>query len=512
MSRRLWSVTLAAVLAAVLAAACGDGQPGDAEPLLTIAVKADTTGIFPNPPMRNEGYTIHINRNIFEGLVRFDNQQRVVPALAERWESPDERTYVFELDPQARFSHGRPLTSRDVVASFEATRRRGWPTASYLLAIESVQAIDTRRVEVRTRTPYFILLLKLASGFVLPAESLDQQPVPSIGTGPYRVARWDPGKSLELVANRHYRGPAPPFPRVRFVIQPDATRRLGLVESGAADIADNVPPGEIDRLRGRQDMRVVTRPSLRILFLCLRVDRTPFSDPRVREALDLALDRRELIERALGGLGEATAQVVPPAVVGFNPALLVTPPERERARQLLAEAGHADGLELVLEGPSNRHVDDQALLAEVARQLGEIGVRVRVETIDKQTFFDRILAGRSDFHLLSWACESGDAGDVLDAVFHSSGEGPYGTFNTTGLADPELDRLIEASNASHTSSERAALLRAAVARIAHVRPALPLLMQHETLLISRRVDWDPPLSMAFDLAGIRPARTGLLRR
>lgn len=493
-------------LAAALAT-CGCRAPvpaGEPERTLTLAVRADVTGLYPNPPTVNEAFTLHVNGNILEGLVRFDSQLRLQPALAERWENPDDRSYVFHLRPGLHFSDGRPLRAEDVAASLMAAKERRWAVRDYLHAVESARALDHLRVEVRTRFPYQILLTKLQWAFVLPADAVSRPVVPVVGTGPYRVESWTPGVELRLAANPTYRGGKPAFSRARIEVVPDGRERLGRLLEGRADIATEVPLDAVGELKARTDVRVVTRGGLRVLFLNLRPDRPPLSDPRVREAIDIALDRPELIRRALAGFTEPATQVVHPSVVGYNPALSLPRVDRDRARALLAAAGYASGLALRLDGPNNRYVNDVQILAEVARQLGEIGVRVEVNATDKAEFFRLIGTGASSFHLLGWSCESGEAGDVLDAAFRSSAAGVLGSDNSLGLVDAELDRLIDRSNASSGAAERTLLLQAAVARIAKLRVALPLALQAEAVAMSRKIRWEPPLNSALLLSEVSP--------
>jgi peptide/nickel transport system substrate-binding protein len=489
-------------LLGLLLACRNDAPPPNG--LLTLAVRADVSGFFPNPPVTNESYTIHVNRNVLEGLVGIDGRLKLQPALAERWENPDDRTYLFDLRPDLRFSDGRPVTAGDVAASLNAARTRRFITRDYLQAVESVRAIGEHRVEIKTRGPYLILLSKLPFGFVLPAESLAETPVPVVGTGPYRLEAWTPGRELRLARNPYYRGPPAAFAQARFVVVPDVEERVARVRRGEAQIADDVPLERIESLAALPDVRVVRRSSLRVLFLCLRVDRTPFSDPRVREAVDLAIDRQELIVHALAGQTEPASQLVTAAVVGFNPRLTITRPDRVRARQLLKEAGYARGLELRLDGTRNRYVNDEQILHEVARQLGEVGMQISVNALDKREFYSLSGGGGSLFHLLGWSCESVDAGDALDSLVHSPVEGMLGSFNSMGLSDPELDRLIDEANRATTIRERARGLQIAIARVAELRPLIPLVIQTEAVLISRRIRWDPPPNLPFDLLQIRP--------
>ena len=452
----------------------------------------------------NESFTFQVNRSVYESLLRFDRELRLRPALAARWSNPDDRTYRFTLQPGVRFSDGSPLTPADVVASLEANRR-GWVTRDYLQAVESVRAIGEHEVEIHTRFPYLALLTRLPWGPIIPRDAAEGGVSPALGTGAYRLEHWDPGHGFVFVRNPFHQ-PPPCFERVVHTVVPDEGVRIGLVERGEADVADQVPLDQVERLSRNPALRVVSGAGLRVLFLGLRVDRPPFSDPRVREAIDLAIDRRELVRRALGGRAAVATQLVPPSIVGFDPALRLPRPDRARARALLAAAGHTRGLDVRLDGPSNRYVNDVAILAELARQLGEVGVRVAVNALDKRDFFPLIEAGRSRMHLLGYACESGDAGDLLGAILHSSAGGALGSLNSLGLSDPELDRLIDASNASVGVGERSELLQAAVARIAKLRVALPLVVQPEAVAMKRT----HPLGAAAQLGAA--ARRGVARR
>ncbi len=470
---------------------------------LSIVVRGDVTGFFPNPPIVNEGYTMDVNWNLYDGLVRFDNRFRIEPAVALRWENPDERTYVFELRPGLRFSDGRSVTGEDVAASLMAPRQRRWVTRDYLQAVASVRVVAPGRVEVQTRFPYLILLSKLPWGHILPAAEIRKERVPTVGTGAYRLRSWDPGREFVFERNPHYWGPAPAFESARFEVVPDGRTRALRVLHGEADIADQLPLDEIERLQAAA-VEVRSGPGIRVLMLALRVDRKPFSDPRVREALDLAVDRDELNRRAFSGRATPASQVVPRSIVGFNPALRVTRADPLRARLLLAEAGYPLGLEVRLDGPSNRYVRDVETLHELKRQLDVAGFSISLNILAKPAYYALVDSGQSDVNLIGWACATGEAGDVLDGFLHSKQGEVLGSDNTMGLADGELDSLIETANAAATLEERTVLLQNALDRVAALRPIIPLLVQPEALAISKRVLWDHPPNYALRLEDMRP--------
>lgn len=495
----------AAAAAVVLAGAvtCRQGPPPRGDRVV-LAVRADVTGFFPNPPLANEAYTWLVNASVFEGLTSRDSDHRIEPALALRWENPDERTYVFELREGLRFSDGRPVRARDVAASLLAPARHGWPNRDYLHSIESAEPHGDRILRVKTRSPDLVLLTKLPWGYVLPEDALDAKPAPSIGTGPYRVDSWSRGRAFLLRRNPHYRGPAAPFAEALFLVEPDGRKRVSLVTSGHADLADHVPFEVLDELRSRPDLLAVERPGLTVMLLALRVDRPPFDDARVREAVELALDREALVAAALGGHGQVATQLVPAAVAGFDPTIRGGVRDLKRARQLLAEAGYSDGAELALDGTHNRYPRDRELLAAVAAQLAEAGIRVRQNPLDKRDFFQLVDTGRSSFHLLGFACEAGDAGDALDQLAYSPGD-RLGAINSAGLRDAELDRLIDAANNSTSPFHRLQNLRRALGRLATLRAYVPLVQPNDAVLVGGRVAWEPPLDLGLRPADMRPA-------
>jgi len=357
---------------ALAAAGCQAPQTAPASSVLRAAVRADVTGFFPNPPAANESYTFEMNRWVLDAVVALDRGLNVAPALAAHWLTPDDRTIVLELRPGLRFSDGRPVTATDVAASLEAGKRLRWPNDGYLATIASVRALDERRVEVRAARPDPTLLARLAWGFVMPEDVAGPRPGPPVGTAPYTLESWTPGQSFTFARNpRHWGAPAA-FARAEFRVVPDDEERLRLVRSGEADLADFVPPEAWASLEQDERLRLVVGEGLRVLFLGLRVDRKPFSDPRVREALDLAIDRRALLERVFLGKGSVANQLMPRGSVGYVPEMPASPYDPARARRLLAAAGLRPGHALRLDGPKNRYVRDVQLMHEVARQLESV--------------------------------------------------------------------------------------------------------------------------------------------
>ena len=502
----------AAFLVLALACACGAPRSGPSASVLRAAVRADVTGFFPNPPAANESYTFEMNRWVVGALVGLDRGLNVVPALAEHWLTSDDRTFVLELRPGLRFSDGRAASARDVAASLLAGTRLRWPNLGYLSTIDSVRALDERRVEVRAVRPDPTLLARLAWGFVLPADELGKTPVPVVGTGPYTLERWTPGASFRFARNPHYWGPPGAFAHAEFTVVRDDAKRIGLVESGESDLADFVPPESWQRLEQNKALRLVVGAGHRVLFLGLRVDRPPFADPRVREAFDLAIDRQAIVQKVLAGRGSAANQLLPRGAVGHIPDLPPKHFDPERARALLRAAGIRPGHKLRLDGPMNRYVRDVEIMREVARQLAAVGVEVEVNALDKSALYALLAAGRSDFYLLGWASESGDGADTFEVLFPPPGEkgarlNPSAAqTNASGFYDEELAAITREAQSSTNLRERATVLRRAFTRLGELRPILPLVVQPEAVVYNaRRLRWDPPVSLALRPGDLNPA-------
>ena len=489
----------------LLTGACQGPVPEPAPATLRAAVRADVAGFFPNPPAANESYTFEMNRWVLDAVVGLDRGLNVVPALAEGWLTADDRTFVLELRPGLRFADGRKANAQDAVQSLRAGMRLGWPNLGYLRTIESLRVLDERRFEVKAARPDPTLLARLAWGFVLPAEATALVPVPVVGTGPYTLERWTPGEGFAFTRNPHYWGSPAGFARAEFRIEADDEARVRRVEKGEADLADAVPPEAWARIEANPDLRLVVGAGHRVLFLGLRVDRPPFDDPRVREAVDLALDRQALQDRVLLGKGSLANQLLPRGAVGYVPELPPSRVDRERARRLLRAAGIPPGYALRLDGPFNRYVRDVPIMHEVARQLAEVGLRVEVNALDKRALYRLLDAGGSQFHLLGWASESGDGADVFEVLFPPPEEAGSGSSNASGFVDARLGEIVREAQSSTNLRERADVLRRAFRRLAELRPILPLVVQPEAVVYdARRVAWDPPVSLALRPLDLRP--------
>lgn len=443
-----------------------------------------------DPHLQSEVPAQIVLGHIYDSLVDFDVRLRPIPALAESWENPDAYTWRFHLRAGPRFHDGRPLEVADVIATLERARRHQRSRqAGALVAVAEIRQVGERSLELRTKKPYPILLNKLAVLSVVPRDA-PEEIVDPIGTGPYRVVR-KLAEAIELeTVEGHWRlGPDHPrrYPRhaTLHFLGGGEERLRGLLD-GRYDVVDDLSTGSSAKVAGKPGVRLETLSSLSVTYLQLDVARPPWNDLRVRRAVDLLIDRDQLVREELAGRGEPAGQLVSANVFGFNPDLQPTRRDPEAARRLLAEAGYADGLEVEIEYRDGRDIDT------IARQLEGGGLRVSGRTRPWEEMYRRLQSGEIGAYLGTWVCTSGDASDLLDRKLHTRDpERGWGDANWSRYSNEQLDRLIEESQQVVNPLDRGALLKKAMALTAADLPFVPLYSRSEVYGVRRELAWTP---------------------
>nr|WP_156886276.1 ABC transporter substrate-binding protein [Pseudomonas alcaliphila] len=434
---------------------------------------------------------------LFERLVAFaPGSTEVVPALAQSWEiSADGLSYSFTLRQGVKFHANQGFTptrafnADDVLWSFQRQldpahpwhklSLRGFPYAEAMgLAqlIERVEKLDEHRVRFVLRHPEAPFLANLAMGFasiysaeyaehLLAAntpERLNSQPV---GTGPFVFERYAKDAQVRFRGNPDYWNGAPAIQRLVLAITPEPNVRQQRLKAGDCQIALYPRPVDIPALKADPQLQVLELDSLLTAYIGINTRHPPLDDVRVRQALNLAFDKAAYI-RAQYGEGNATPAVAPyPATLwGYDETLQDWPHDPERARQLLAEAGHADGFALSIwtrpgGGPTNPNpgIGAQMLQADLAA----IGIRSDIRVFEWGELIKRAKNGEHDLVFMGWAGDNGDPDNFLtpnlSCAAAESGE------NQAGWCDKTFDALITQARREPEQSKRAALYRQALA-------------------------------------------------
>lgn len=410
-----------------------------------------------DPHLQDEVLTSGVLANLYDALTEFDQESRIRPALAVEWRNPDDRTWIFHLRPGVRFHDGRPLVSEDVVFSLERARtnpRTGF--ASYLVEVEHVKALDSLTVEILTKQPFAAFLAKLSMIQIVPRGSPETITRP-VGTGSYRLASYEAGKTVELLpAESDWRATPARVP-LSFVVEREPKRRLERLLSGEVDLAAGLSEEAVAVLGKSPGFRAAIRPGSVVEYLHLARVEPRFRDRRVREAIDLAIDRLDFIVRAHHGLGQPVGQLVSPGVFGWAADLKPSVRDLPRARRLLAEAGFPGGFDVVLEHRRGRRADI------VAEQLAEAGIRATPRESLWPDLHERLRRGEVGFYLGGVVPQTGESSDVLDGFVHTRDEARgYGITNHSRYSNPRADALIEEAATMPVMLRRRDLLQEAM--------------------------------------------------
>ncbi|MCU0606634.1 MAG: ABC transporter substrate-binding protein [Candidatus Edwardsbacteria bacterium] len=449
-------------LAGLLALSCGTGPRRDA----VVAMEDDIITL--DPYLHDDSITHSVLANIYDALVAFDRELRLVPSLAERWENPDDLTWRFHLRPGVTFHDGRPLSAADVKYSLERARRG--KVGHYLSMVREVRAVDSLTVEVLTRRPYPVLLNKLTFIAIMPAGTPEPVAAP-LGTGAYRFVSYRRGAGMTLEARpSHWRG-RPAIERATFTVLPEDSARLRALLDGRVDLIRDLDERDLDRIKDRPEVEIISRPGLGVSLLGVNTALGgPLRNRDVRRAVFWALDPAALVA-ASGMSAGPINQLVSPYVMGYMSEDEYRRPDRARAAQLLRRAGYPRGLALELE--TSKTAADQ-IGAELSRQLSLVGIRLTVRGLDWPELSGRMDRRQSAFFLVGWSCSSGDASDLFDACLRTPDTLGHGSANWGGYRNPALDRLIERSGQTLDSRERIDLLHRAMRLTLEDMPLIPL--------------------------------------
>lgn len=488
---------LALVLLALVSAASPAGAQSGTQ--ITISQPAEATTM--DPGRSTQVLTVNYFYNLYDTLVRWDAALKLQPGLATAWRNVNETTWEFTLRPGVRFHDGSPLTVDDVKATLERNLVVGKTVVqSGFATIESVQAVPPATVRIVTKKPDPLLLVRMAQmgAQILPArlttddgvKELARKPV---GTGSYRFVEWVKDERLVMEANRDWwgwEGKPPAIERVVWKPIPDDFPRLVALEKGEADIITNVPPDRMGAVADGRTTRLVTAPATRTVTFWMNTTQPPLSDRRVRQALHHALDLNALVKNLFAGQGRPFSGGLADTDFGHNPALKPYPYDPARARQLLADAGHAGGIAVSLHAGHGTMVNDKALVEAVADMWSKVGIRARIEMMEmgaRQRMNNERTVPPSGFLLINPQSTLLDADGSLWRLFHPNGFG--GKYWVGSQPGQRFHDLMEQARYSLDARKRKQLYTEATQIIHDEKPWLELFQEVVVYGTSKRVSF-----------------------
>lgn len=507
-NRPLWAGLAAAVLLA-------GGGPALARDLV-VALKTEPTSM--DPQYHALTPNIQLSQTLFNPLVCSDAQLDLKPCLAESW-TAEGTTWTFKLRPNLKFSDGSPLTAADVVFTYDRAGKVPNSPSSYkiyLQQVTKVEAVNPLTVRITTAQPYPLVATNLANLPIMSAKAA-AGPAPEgktttelnagtglVGAGPYRFVSWKRGTEIVFERNPHYWGKAPAWDRVVYRPISNPAARVAALLAGDVDLAEDPPTDDLARLQKEPRLHVVTRPSNRIIYVALDQHgnetpgiqgangKNPLRDKQVREALSLAIDRKALVDRIMGGVATPAAQLLPVPMLGASKNLAnAAKADPDKARALLKAAGYPDGFSMVLGAPNGRYINDSKLAQTLAAMWTRIGVKTSIDSNAPAVFFKNRDSHAYSTYLAGWSTATGEMSNTLNALLVTPNKDKgVGTTNRSRYSNLEMDKLVEESATVLDPTRRGELLAKASEMAMADFAMLPLHFEHSVWAMKKDLQYE----------------------
>jgi ABC-type transport system substrate-binding protein len=516
-----WVVSGFVVALAIALVGCGSPQPsGDkqAGAPATAGSNVFRYSLVTNPttldPHRvQDGDTIDMLQQVFEGLVQWNEKNEVSPALAESWTIDSTgRVYTFKIRQGVKFHNGDPLSAEDIKWSFERACNPALksPTAETYLSdivgvrervagkadeVKGVRVVDPQTIEITIdkARPYFLGKLTFGTAFVVSpkAAKVDKEistKEEMVGTGPFMLDSYAPDQLVRLASFKEYHGGAPLLDAVERPIIKDAATRLTKYRNGEIDLVQlerQDVAGLQEDAQFKDHLKFFDRASLWYVGINLK-GYPPFEDRRVRQAIGMAIDKNRIVEEVLGGVNKVANSIIPPGIAGHRETgANVLAYDPSRAQKLLADAGFPGGKgmpELTMTFREAR--PDIRLVAEaVATDLKKnLNINVTLRQMEWRAYLEAHNRKEQRFFHMRWAADYLDAENFLSVLLAT-----YGPENKVNYSNPEYDALTSKADGLMDQAERIKLYQQAEDIVLQDAPFVPIYFQRDAELINPRV-------------------------
>ena len=426
-----------------------------------------------DPYTRSETFLLTFTQNIYDPLIRRDRALKIEPALAERWEQPDSRTWRFHLRHDVKFQEGQAFTADDVVFSYQRATGPGSQINAYFQAVKAVNKIDDYTVDFVTKDPDPIFLEEITQWVIMSKAWCEEHGAVEAadltkstenyatrhtnGTGPFILVLREPDRRTTLRNNpAWWDKPDQNLTDVTFNAIGNAATRVAALLSGDVDMIYTVPPQDMERLKRTQGVNLLVSPELRTIFLGFDVSRpellksdvkgkNPFQDRRVRQAFYQAIDINAIKQRVMRNQSRPTGLMYGPGVNGFTEASDVRYTyDPEASKKLLSDAGYPNGFGVTLDCPNDRYVNDESICQAVTAMLAKANIRITLAAQTRLKYFAEISNPdyHTSFYMLGWTPNTYDAHNSLFNLLGSR-NGTRGVFNDGGWSNKTFDDLLD---------------------------------------------------------------------
>ena len=441
-------------------------------------------------------YAVTVANNLYDGLVEFDEDLNIVPAIAKMWRiSRDHCTYSFDLRKGVKFHNGREVTAEDFAFSIRRILHPDThsPVASLFLNIRGaksfhdgradmvtgIEVLDRYQLKITLDQPFspFLSILAMVNARVVPMEAIgggfSKNPV---GTGPFRFDRWRPGQEILLTANEQYYQQRPYLDTLYFQIYPNIEweKVFTNFERGYLDHSI-IPSNKYDEIQSSPAYlaryQLVSKPTLSLVYVGINCRQKPLDDPRVRRALTMAVDT-EAVVKSITKRGSIPAKgILPPGIAGFDPHLRSYGYNPVQARELLAQAGYpgGEGIPPLDIWTVSKSESVKAELAAYRKSMAAIGITLNPRVAENwKHFIEMINAKKAPLYYAAWYADYPDPDNFLFVLCHSASR-----TNRMGYENITIDRMLERARQEVDYIKRIQTYRDVQDQVMHDAPLIP---------------------------------------
>ena len=463
---------------------------------IKIAYDADPVSLDPHEQL--SGGTLQLSHMSFDPLLRWTQDLSFEARLASSWEQIDDTTTRFHLREGVKFHSGAEMTANDVLWTFNRLKEsedfRGIFSPFTELVVIDDYTFDLKTAEIYPlvlHTATYIFPMDSAYYTGTDANGNDMAAIVKhgdsfasshiSGTGPYIVTEREQGVSMvfERFADYWDTDSVGNVDTITLTpIKEDPTRVAALL-AGDVDFIAPVPPNDHARLNEDDSVNLITMPGTRIITFQMNQQSNPaLADARVRLAIDYAVNNAAIVDRIMKGFGTVAGQASPMGYLGYD-AALAPRFDLDKARELMAEAGYADGFTLTMMAPNNRYVNDEKIAQAVAGMLAQIGITVDLKTMPKAQYWPAFDERSADMMMIGWHSDTEDSANFHQFLSHCYDEATgNGQYNSGNYCNPEADALMAQANVTVDPAERAALLQQVEAILYNEAAFIPLHWQN----------------------------------
>lgn len=440
---------------------------------------------------------------VVETLVRYKpGTSDVGPNLASSWTpSSDGLSWTFKLQKGVKFTDGTPFNADAVVTNFD----RWWdPSSPYhkggsfpnfqsdfggfkgskSSVLKDVKKIDDYTVKIDLTHSFAPLIDTLTqSAYAIESPQALQQNKGDlknhiVGTGPFEFVSWTPNEKIVLKKNPDYRiSDEPKLDQLVFQVIGDNSARLNALRSGDIDFMEGVNPSDASTVKSDSTVQLITAPSDNVGYVAMNTQNTLFTDPRVRQAIAMTIDKKAIVDAYLSGSAEVANTALPPKNWGYDATLQDYTVDIAKAKQLLTDAGYPNGFTVTLDVmalPRPYMPQPEKIGSALQADMKQIGINVKIQSYDWATYIKKVLGGEDQMCLLGWSSGTWDPTNFLYTIYDSANSKPP-AYNVSLYKNPQVDQLLQQALTLTDQSQRAALYKQVQQILHQDTPLVPLI-------------------------------------